>query len=162
MRTRLWILTSSVGIPLTITEYLDKMVMHKNGVFKTHDENTGVRLGASLWKMAAAQQKAEIAAKIESGAILPIENNKHEELIALLFVIELDPTKANIRRLMEAIYQAVVPPEKPSPLNHDTAVIPKEQTQDVRKSPSMQRFKYVSRHHDSQSLENRLLIWRFL
>ena len=149
MRTRSWILTSSVGIPLTITEHLDKVVLHKKGVFKIHDENTGVRLGASLWKMAAAQQKAEIAAKIESGAILPIENNKHEELIALLFVIELDPKMANIRRLMEAIYQAVVPPQKPSPLNHDTTVIPEEQARNVRKSPSIQRFRYVSRHHNS-------------
>lgn len=127
--------------------------MHKNGVFSTDNENIGERLGASIWKMAAAQQKAEIAAKIKSGAILPIENNKHEELIALLFVIELDPTMANVRRLMEAILQAVLPPQSPSPLTHNTTVIPEELTQDVRMSPSIQRSRFVSRHHDSQSFK---------
>ena len=150
MLTRLWILTSSVGDPLTITEHLYKTVMHEKGVFSTDGKNIGVPLGASSWKMAAAQQKAGIAAKIESGAILPIENDKHEELIALLFVIELEPTIANVRRLMEAIDQAFLPPQNPSPLTYDTTVIPEEQTRDVRRSPSVQRSRFVSRHHDLQ------------
>ena len=127
--------------------------MHKNSIFATDDKNIGVPLGPSSWKMAAAQQKAEIAAKIKSGAILPIENDKHEELIALLFVIELDPTTANVLRLMDAIEQAILPPQNSSPSNHDTTVIPEEQTRDVRKSPSFQWSRLVSRCHISRSLK---------
>lgn len=122
--------TSFVEMPETIFEYLDFWVVVES-CFNTNAPKGSERYNTFVRRVASCL-KDDMAARIKSGEVLPIENDKHEELIALLFALDRDPKAANLDRLIDSICEAreefVEPeqlepelplhPAKPLPPNH--------------------------------------------
>ena len=78
--------------PDTIFSYLDFWIVGDCCFDSEHPKGSEHHL--EFLSRTASFLKDDIAAKITSGEVFPIETDKHEEFIAMLFALEQDPSRS--------------------------------------------------------------------